>query len=80
MAQQHIDLLGSVENIAMLTRAIGERLGVTLDLGIENRSTLQNPKRSDLDPALLARLESCNVEDRKLWAYVNERALVRGHD
>jgi hypothetical protein len=80
MAQQHIDLLGSVENIAMLTRAIGERLGVPLDLGIENRSTLEHPKRSDLDPALLARLESCNVEDRKLWAYVNERALVRGHD
>ena len=79
MAQKHIDLLGSVEDIAMLTRALGERLGLPLDLGMENRSTLEHPKRSDLDPGLLARLESCNAEDLKLWAYVNERGLVRGH-
>jgi len=80
MARKQIDLLGSVEAIAMLTKDLGERLGVPLDLGVENRSTLEHPKRSDLDPGLLARLESCNVEDRKLWAYVNERGLVRGHD
>ena len=80
MAQKQIDLLGSVEDIAMLTQALGERLGVPLDLGMENRSMLEHPKRSDLDAALLARLESCNVEDCKLWAYVNERGLVRGHD
>jgi hypothetical protein len=64
MARKQIDLLGSVEAIAMLTKDLGERLGVPLDLGVENRSTLEHPKRSD----------------RKLWAYVNERGLVRGHD
>jgi hypothetical protein len=80
MAQKQIDLLGSVEDIAMLTQALGERLGAPLNLGVENRSTLEHPKRSDLDAGLIARLESCNVEDRKLWAYVNERGLVRGHD
>ena len=80
MAQKHVDLLGSVEDIAMLTRALGERLGAPLNLGVENRSTLEHPKRSDLDAGLIARLESCNVEDRKLWAYVSERGLVRGHD
>jgi hypothetical protein len=79
MAQKQIDLLGSVEDIAMLTKGLGERLGVPLDLGVENRSTLEHPKRSDLDAALIARLESCNVEDCKLWAYVSERGVVRGH-
>lgn len=79
MARKQIDLLGSVEAIAMLTKDLGERLGVPLDLGVENRSTLEHPKRSDLDAALIARLESCNVEDCKLWAYVSERGLVRGH-
>ena len=80
MAQRQIDLLGSVEQIALLTDALSERLGVTLDLGRENRSLLEHPNRSDLDAALIDRLESCNVEDCKLWAYVNGRGLVRGHD
>jgi hypothetical protein len=79
IAKKHIDLLGSVEDIALLTEALSERLGVSLDLGMENRSTHEHPKRSDLDAALIARLESCNVEDCKLWAYVSERGLVRGH-
>ena len=80
MAQKQIDLLGSVEEIAVLTNALSERLGVPLDLGTENRSLLEHPKRSDLDAALIGRLESCNVEDCKLWAYVIESGLVRGHD
>jgi hypothetical protein len=80
MAQKQIDLLGSVEEIAVLANALSERLGVPLALGMENRSLLEHPKRSDLDPALIARLESCNVEDCKLWAYVSGSGLVRGHD
>ena len=80
MAQKQIDLLGSVEQIALLTNALSERLGVPLDLGMENRSVVEHPKRSDLDAALIAKLESCNAEDCKLWAYVIERGLVRGHD
>jgi hypothetical protein len=80
MAQRQIDLLGAVEQIALLTDALSERLGVSLNLGMENRSLVDFPTRSDLDAALIARLESCNVEDCKLWAYVSERGLVRGHD
>jgi hypothetical protein len=80
MAQKQIDLLGSVEQIALLTNALSERLGVPLDLGTENRSVVEYPKRSDLDATLIAKLQSCNVEDCKLWAYVIERGLVRGHD
>ena len=80
MAQKQIDLLGSVEQIALLTNALSERLGVPLDLGMENRSVVEHPKRSDLDAALISKLESCNAEDCKLWAYVIERGLVRGHD
>jgi hypothetical protein len=79
MAQKQIDLLGSVELIALLTKALSERLGVPLDLGMENRSAVEYPKRSDLDAALIAKLESCNVEDCKLWAYVTQSGLVRGH-
>lgn len=80
IAQEQIDLLGSVEQIALLTTALSERLGVPLDLGVENRSAVEHPKRSDLDVALIAKLESCNVEDCKLWAYVSGSGLVRGHD
>jgi hypothetical protein len=80
MAQKQIDLLGSVEEIAMLTNALSERLGVPLDLGTENRSLLEHPNRGDLDAALIDKLESCNVEDCKLWAYVCGRGLLRGHD
>ena len=79
MAQKQVDLLGTVEEIALLTSALSERLGVPLALGMENRSLLEHPKRSDLDPALIARLESCNAEDCKLWAYVSGSGLVRGH-
>jgi hypothetical protein len=80
MAQKQIDLLGSVEQIALLTSALSDRLGVPLVLGRENRSVVEHPKRNDLDPALIAKLQSCNVEDCKLWAYVSESGLVRGHD
>lgn len=80
MAQRQIDLLGSIEQIALLTKALGERLGVPLDLGRENYSVVEHPKKGDLDAALIAKLQSCNVEDCKLWAYVIERDLVRGHD
>jgi hypothetical protein len=80
MAQKQIDFLGSVEQIALLTNALSDRLGVPLVLGRENRSLVEHPKRNDLDAALIAKLESCNVEDSKLWAYVSERGLVRGHD
>lgn len=80
MARKQIDLLGSVEEIALLTDALSERLGVPLTLGTENRSLIEHPKRSDLDAALIARLESCNVEDCKLWAYVSGGRLVRGHE
>jgi len=79
MARKQVDLLGSVEQIAVLTDALSERLGVPLALGTENRSLLEHPKKSDLDPALVARLESCNVEDCKLWHYVSGSGLVRGH-
>lgn len=79
MAQKQIDLLGSVEQIALLTKTLGERLGGPLNLDRENRSVVEHPKRSDLDAALIAKLESCNVEDRKLWTYVIESGLVRGH-
>ena len=80
MAQKQIDLLGSVEQIARLTNALSDRLGVPLVLGRENRSVVEHPKRNDLDAALIAKLQSCNVEDCKLWSYVIESGLVRGHD
>jgi len=80
MAQKQIDLLGCVEQIALLTKALSERLGVPLHLGMENRSAVDHPTRSDLDPVLIANIESCNVEDCKLWAYVSESGLVRGHN
>lgn len=80
MAQKQIDLLGSVEQIGLLTKALSQRLGVPLDLGMENRSAVEYPKRGDLDAALIAKMESCNVEDCKLWAFVSESGLVRGHD
>jgi hypothetical protein len=80
MAQKQIDLLGSVEQIALLTNALSDRLGVPLVLDRENRSLVEHPKRNDLDAAMITKLESCNVEDCKLWAHVIKRGLVRGHD
>ena len=79
MAQTHIDLLGSVEQLGALATALGDRLGVQLDVGTDNKSHDQHPKRSDLDSSLLARLQYCNVEDYKLWAYVVEKNLACGH-
>lgn len=79
MARRHVDLLGSVEQIALLTAALGERLGITLHLDRENRSPVGYPRQSDLDQSLIAKLQSCNLEDCKLWAYVNAHGLVRGH-
>jgi len=63
----------------MLTRAIGDRLGVPLDIRSDNLSPDPRPKREDLDASLLAKLQSCNTEDYKLWAWVIESNLVRGH-
>ena len=78
MIERHVDLVGTVERMALLTTALGERLGVTLDLRRDNISPDAHPRREDLDPALLAKLLACNAEDRKLWSYVTERDLVRG--
>jgi len=79
MALRHIDVLGALELIGMLSRAIGDRLGVPLDIRSDNLSPDPRPKREDLDASLLAKLQSCNTEDYKLWAWVIESNLVRGH-
>jgi uncharacterized protein with von Willebrand factor type A (vWA) domain len=79
MAQKHVDLLGAVEMIGLVTAALGERLGVPIDLRSDNLSPVEQPCRDDLEPALLARLQASNVEDFKLWAWVIEQNLVRGH-
>jgi len=79
MAQKQIDLLGAVEMIDLLHAALGEQLGTRLDVRTDNRSQDPSPRRDDLEPALLSRLQAHNVEDYKLWAYVVERNLVRGH-
>jgi hypothetical protein len=79
MAQTHVDLLGAVELMGMLTKALGDRLGVPLDIGVDNRSQDPHPRRDDLDSALLAKLQSCNAEDYKLWAHVIEKNLACGH-
>ena len=79
MAQGHVDLLGSVEAMGAFTKALGERLGLSLEPRLDNRSLVQSPTRDDLESALLAKLMSSNVEDYKLWAYVMEGNLIHGH-
>ena len=79
MAQQQIDLLGAAELIGPLTEALAQALGVALEVRYDNASPDQRPRREDLAPALLSKLQACNVEDYKLWTHVIERNLVRGH-
>ena len=79
MAQRQIDLVGAVELIAPLTESLSEALGVPLEARNDNASPDQRPRREDLDGGLLSKLQSCNVEDFKLWASVIERGLLRGH-
>jgi hypothetical protein len=79
MAQQRIDLLGAAELIGPLTEALAHALGVTLEVRYDNTSPDQRPRREDLDPSVLSKLQACNVEDYKLWTHVIERNLVRGH-
>ena len=79
MARQHVDLLGAVEVMDRFVAALGERLGVALEDRRDNRSPDQTPTRADLEPALIARLESGNAEDVKLWNYVTRQGLVLGH-
>ena len=79
MARKHIDLLGSVEMIGLATAALGERLGVSIDLRSDNLSPVAQPCRDDLEPALLARLQAANLEDYRLWAWVIDQNLARGH-
>jgi Sulfotransferase family len=79
MALQQIDLLGAVELMGLFTRTLSDDLGVPLDTRTDNASPDQRPRREDLDAALVSKLQACNVEDYKLWTYVIEMNLVRGH-
>ncbi len=79
MAQEHIDLLGAVELMGLFTRTLADELGVPLETRTDNASPDQRPRREDLDAALVSKLQACNVEDYKLWTYVIEENLVRGH-
>jgi hypothetical protein len=79
MARKQIDLLGAVELIGIMTRALADALGVPLEIRTDNASPDQRPRREDLDATLLSKLQACNVEDYKLWTYVIEQNLVRGH-
>jgi hypothetical protein len=78
MIDKHIHLLGAVELLGMFTQALGEALGVSLDVGKDNTTCGDRLKRESLDPSLISRLQSANVEDYKLWTYVIEKNLVRG--
>jgi len=79
MAERQVDLLGAVELMGVLTEALSDALGVPLQGRTDNASPDQRPRREDLDATLISRLQSCNVEDYKLWTHVIEKNLVRGH-
>jgi hypothetical protein len=79
MVERQVDLLGAVELISLFTDALADVLDVPLDVRTDNASRDSSPRRDDLDPALIAKLQACNVEDYKLWAHVIERHLVHGH-
>jgi len=79
MVERQVDLLGAVELIGLFTDALADALGVPLDIRTDNASSDSRPRRDDLDAAVVTKLQTCNVEDYKLWAHVIERHLVRGH-
>ena len=79
MVERQVDLLGAVELIGLFTDALADALDVPLDIRTDNASSHATPRRDDLDAALVAKLQACNVEDYKLWAHVVERHVVRGH-
>ncbi|HEV8501504.1 MAG TPA: sulfotransferase family 2 domain-containing protein [Casimicrobiaceae bacterium] len=78
-AHAHVDLLGSVEALPLLTAELAAVLGATIDVGVDNRSSVDSPRRADLDPKLVAALLACNAEDAKLWGHVTAQGVVRGH-
>jgi Sulfotransferase family len=78
MVLRHVDLLGAVEAMGAFTEALRERLGAPVDVGTDNRSADQHPKREDLDATLVARLQAANAEDCKLWEWVMAEGLIRG--
>jgi hypothetical protein len=78
MAARAIDILGAVEAMPQLVAAIDAALGVAIDVGVDNRSAIQEPRREAIDPALIARLRDCNAEDAKLFDYVMAEGVVRG--
>ncbi len=78
-AHAHVDLLGSVEALPLLTAELAALLGAAIEAGVDNRSSVDSPRRADLDAKLAAALLACNAEDAKLWHHVSAHGVVRGH-